>query len=109
MGYRLQYSEIQADSQTDARGLERGLLMRSILMMQEAMAEPQSHLKAVEARHFSNKIWTPCFRTSLRPTTSCQTKPGLDLFQSESGFFANWSRSEMRNQLPSKTWLRLPA
>jgi flagellar protein FlaF len=58
MGYRLQYAEIQSGSQTDSRGLERGLLLRSVTMMRSAMADPQSPAKAIEARHFANRIWT---------------------------------------------------
>lgn len=58
MGYRLQYAEIQSGSQVDSRGLERGLLQRSISMMREAMAAPVSHTKAVEARLFCSRVWT---------------------------------------------------
>jgi flagellar biosynthesis activator protein FlaF len=58
MGYRLHYAEIQSGSQVDSRGLERGLLLRSVAMMRDSMDDPQSHAKAIEARHFSNRIWT---------------------------------------------------
>lgn len=58
MGYRHQYAEIQSGSQVDSRGLERGLLLRSISMMREAMADPASHAKAIEARHFSSRVWS---------------------------------------------------
>lgn len=58
MGYRLHYAEIQSGSQVDSRGLERGLLLRSVSMMREAMADPASHAKTVEARLFSSRIWT---------------------------------------------------
>ena len=58
MGYRLQYAEIQSGSRVDSRGLERGLLLRSISMMRDAMADPASHAKTVEARLFCSRIWT---------------------------------------------------
>ena len=58
MGYRLHYAEIQSGSQVDSRGLERGLLLRSTSMMRDAMADPSSYAKAIEARHFSSRVWT---------------------------------------------------
>lgn len=43
------------------------------------MAEPQSHLKAVEARHFSNRVWTALLQdiSSSQNQLPDETRAGL--------------------------------
>jgi flagellar biosynthesis activator protein FlaF len=79
MGYRLQYAEIQSGSQTDSRGLERGLLLRSVAMMRDAMDDPGNYAKVIEARHFVGRIWTALLQdlSSTENQLSNETRAGL--------------------------------
>ena len=79
MGYRLHYAEIQSGSQVDSRGLERGLLLRSVTMMRDSMENPKSHAKAIEARLFSNRIWTALLQDLSSPGNQLpnETRAGL--------------------------------
>lgn len=56
--YQFSYAEIQADSVADARDRERQLLTRSIEMLTQAQREGAGSLVAVEAVHFTTRLWT---------------------------------------------------
>lgn len=55
---RVNYAEIEADSLADSRQREQQLLDQSIAMMEHAIAEGPTSVAAIEAMHFTNRIWT---------------------------------------------------
>ena len=58
MVYRLRYTDVQAEAPLNAKANEREILKRSIDLLKDA-AEPNSDpLVAVEAIHFSTRVWT---------------------------------------------------
>ncbi|MDQ6433716.1 flagellar biosynthesis regulator FlaF [Mesorhizobium sp. LHD-90] len=56
--YQFSYADIQTDSVADARDRERQLLNRSIALLSEARQAGADSLKAIEALHFTNRLWT---------------------------------------------------
>ena len=56
--YQFSYADIQTDSVADARDRERQLLNRSIALLDEARQAGADSLKAIEALHFMNRLWT---------------------------------------------------
>ncbi len=56
--YQFSYADIQTDSVADARDRERQLLSRSIDLLGAAAKKGASSLEAVEAIHFTNRVWT---------------------------------------------------
>ncbi|MFI0846185.1 flagellar biosynthesis regulator FlaF [Mesorhizobium sp. IMUNJ 23232] len=56
--YQFSYADIQTDSVADARDRERQLLNRSIALLDEARQAGTDSLKAIEALHFTNRLWT---------------------------------------------------
>ncbi|MEQ1954257.1 flagellar biosynthesis regulator FlaF [Mesorhizobium sp. CN2-181] len=56
--YQFSYADIQTDSVADARDRERQLLNRSIALLDEARQAGANSLKAIEALHFTNRLWT---------------------------------------------------
>lgn len=55
--YQFSYAEIQTDSIADARDRERQLLDRSIDLLKAAQERGANSLQAIEAIHFTNRIW----------------------------------------------------
>ncbi|ESY88570.1 flagellar biosynthesis regulator FlaF [Mesorhizobium australicum] len=56
--YQFSYADVQSTSVTDAKDRERDLLTRSIDMLSAAAAAGQHSMEAVEALHFTNRVWT---------------------------------------------------
>ncbi|TIR90695.1 MAG: flagellar biosynthesis regulator FlaF [Mesorhizobium sp.] len=56
--YQFSYADIQTDSVADAKDRERQLLTRSIDMLSTAASVGPESIEAVEALHFTNRIWT---------------------------------------------------
>ena len=56
--YQFSYADIQTDSVADARDRERQLLARSVDMLTAAAAAGRDSMEAVEALHFTNRVWT---------------------------------------------------
>jgi flagellar protein FlaF len=56
--YQFSYADIQTDSVADAKDRERQLLTRSIDMLSAAAAVGQGSMEAIEALHFTNRVWT---------------------------------------------------
>ncbi len=56
--YQFSYADVQTDSIADAKDRERQLLDRSIDMLLAAREAGRESMKAVEAVHFMNRIWT---------------------------------------------------
>ncbi|TGQ39530.1 MULTISPECIES: flagellar biosynthesis regulator FlaF [unclassified Mesorhizobium] len=56
--YQFSYADIQTDSVADAKDRERQLLTRSIEMLSAAAAVGQGSMEAIEALHFTNRVWT---------------------------------------------------
>jgi len=56
--YQFSYADIQTDSIADAKDRERQLLTRSIEMLAAANAAGARSTKAIEALHFTNRVWT---------------------------------------------------
>ncbi|AZO74006.1 MULTISPECIES: flagellar biosynthesis regulator FlaF [unclassified Mesorhizobium] len=56
--YQFSYADIQTDSVADAKDRERQLLTRSIDMLSAAAAVGPESMEAVEALHFTSRIWT---------------------------------------------------
>lgn len=56
--YQFSYAEIQTDSVADAKDRERQLLTRSIEMLNVAKAVGPDTREAIEAIHFTNRVWT---------------------------------------------------
>ncbi|PZO81811.1 MAG: flagellar biosynthesis regulator FlhF [Mesorhizobium amorphae] len=56
--YQFSYAEIEVDSVADARDRERQLISRSIDLLAKAKTKGSSSLEAVEAIHFTNRVWT---------------------------------------------------
>jgi len=55
---QVSYAEIESDSLVGSREREHQLLDQSIAMMDKALAEGPRSLAAVEAMHFTVRIWT---------------------------------------------------
>ena len=56
--YQFSYADIQTDSVADAKDRERQLLTRSIDLLTSAAASGRDSQEAVEALHFTNRVWT---------------------------------------------------
>lgn len=56
--YQFSYADIQTDSVADAKERERQLLNRSIELLTTAAAAGSQSMEAVEALHFTNRLWT---------------------------------------------------
>lgn len=56
--YQFSYSDIQTDSVADAKDRERQLLDRSIALLDAARRAGSDSQEAVEALHFTNRLWT---------------------------------------------------
>ena len=56
--YQFSYADIQTDSVADAKDRERQLLTRSIALLMDASKAGQNSMEAVEALHFTNRVWT---------------------------------------------------
>ena len=56
--YQFSYVDIQTDSVADAKDRERQLLTRSIDLLTAAAAAGRDSMEAVEALHFTNRVWT---------------------------------------------------
>ncbi|RRI07890.1 flagellar biosynthesis regulator FlaF [Mesorhizobium tamadayense] len=56
--YQFSYADIQTDSVADAKDRERQLLTRSIDMLSAASAVGPESMEAIEALHFTSRIWT---------------------------------------------------
>ncbi|MGN6305102.1 MAG: flagellar biosynthesis regulator FlaF [Mesorhizobium sp.] len=56
--YQFSYADIQTDSVADAKERERQLLTRSIEMLTAAAAAGTQSMEAIEALHFTNRVWT---------------------------------------------------
>jgi len=56
--YQFSYAEVQTDSVADARDRERQILSRSIDLLIEARRDGLKSPKAVEALHFTSRVWT---------------------------------------------------
>ena len=56
--YQFSYSDIQTDSVADAKDRERQLLDRSIALLDAARIAGADSLTAIEALHFTNRLWT---------------------------------------------------
>jgi len=56
--YQFSYAEIQTDSVAEAKDRERQLLTRSIELLSAANAVGRDTMEAIEALHFTNRVWT---------------------------------------------------
>ncbi len=56
--YQFSYSDIQVDSAAEAKDRERQLLSRSIDLLTAAAEAGSRSSTAVEALHFTNRLWT---------------------------------------------------
>lgn len=56
--YQFSYADVQTDSVADAKDRERQLLTRSILLLMDASKAGANSMEAVEALHFTNRVWT---------------------------------------------------
>jgi flagellar protein FlaF len=56
--YQFSYADIQTDSVADAKDRERQVLTRSIDMLTAAATVGPDSMEAVEALHFTNRVWT---------------------------------------------------
>jgi len=56
--YQFSYADIQTDSVADAKERERQLLTRSIELLTAAAEAGSQSMQAVEALHFTNRVWT---------------------------------------------------
>jgi flagellar protein FlaF len=56
--YQFSYADIQTDSVADAKDRERQLLTRSIDLLTAAATVGRGSTEAIEALHFTNKVWT---------------------------------------------------
>lgn len=56
--YQFSYAEIQDDAVADARDRERQLLSRSIDMLSRGKTAGAASREAVEALHFTSRVWT---------------------------------------------------
>jgi flagellar protein FlaF len=56
--YQFSYADIQTDSVADAKDRERQLLTRSIDMLTAAASVGRESMEAIEALHFTNRVWT---------------------------------------------------
>jgi flagellar biosynthesis activator protein FlaF len=56
--YKISYADVQADSQADSKEREREVMDRSIELLSEARAKGADTFAAVEAIHYTVRIWT---------------------------------------------------
>lgn len=56
--YQFSYADVQTDSIADARDRERQLLTRAIEMLSQARTAGLDSMEAIEALHFTNRVWT---------------------------------------------------
>lgn len=55
--YQFSYADVQTDSVADAKERERQLLTRSIDMLTAAAAAGVASMEAIEALHFTRRVW----------------------------------------------------
>lgn len=63
----LKYSEIQNDSALDAREREREFFVRCVELLELAAAKGPKSIEAVEAVHFTNKLWSALLSDLVSP------------------------------------------
>lgn len=56
--YKIHYADVQADSLADSRQRERGVMDRSIELLSRARLQGVGTFAAVEAIHYTARIWT---------------------------------------------------
>jgi len=56
--YQFSYADVQTDSVAEAKDRERQLLTRSILLLMDARRAGPTSMEAIEALHFTNRVWT---------------------------------------------------
>jgi len=56
--YQVSHADMQTGSVADAKGRKRQLLSRSIDMLSAAAVAGRNSMEAIEALHFTNRIWT---------------------------------------------------
>ncbi len=56
--YQFSYADVQTDSIADARDRERQLLTRASEMLSQARNAGLDSMEAIEALHFTNRVWT---------------------------------------------------
>jgi flagellar protein FlaF len=56
--YQFSYADIQTESVADAKDRERQLLTRSIDLLTTASSVGTDSMEAIEALHFTNRVWT---------------------------------------------------
>ncbi|MEI5681234.1 flagellar biosynthesis regulator FlaF [Mesorhizobium sp. CGMCC 1.15528] len=56
--YQFSYADVQTDSVADAKDREKQLLNRSIDLLATASKVGVGSLEAVQALHFTNRLWT---------------------------------------------------
>jgi flagellar biosynthesis activator protein FlaF len=56
--YKISYADVQADSQADSKEREREIMDRSIELLSDARAKGAGTFAAVEAVHYTVRIWT---------------------------------------------------
>jgi len=56
--YQFSYADVQSTSVADAKDRERQLLTRSIDMLSAAAVAGHDSMEAIEALHFTNRVWT---------------------------------------------------
>ncbi len=56
--YQFSYADVQTDSVADAKDRERQLLTRSITLLMDARKAGFDSMEAIEALHFTNRVWT---------------------------------------------------
>ena len=56
--YQFTYADVQTDSVADAKDRERQLLTRSIMLLMSASKAGHDSMEAIEALHFTNRVWT---------------------------------------------------
>jgi flagellar biosynthesis activator protein FlaF len=56
--YKISYADVLADSQADSKEREREIIDRSIELLSEARVKGMDTFAAVEAIHYTVRIWT---------------------------------------------------
>jgi flagellar biosynthesis activator protein FlaF len=56
--YKISYADVQADSLTDSKERERGIMDRSIELLSDARVKGMDTFAAVEAIHYTARTWT---------------------------------------------------
>lgn len=68
--YQFSYADVQTDSIAEARDRERQLLTKSIDLLSEARAVGLNSHQAVEAIHFTHRVWTSLIEDLGSPENS---------------------------------------